>query len=192
MRTMLLLPLALAASVAASGCRTASDRAEQTAFGVPKRDLTLQQAENPGVEVASPVELGRSTAPPSMTHRLPRARRPRPAPRPQAAEAGAASATLAPAPAAAETHAHVAPVATAEASEAPDPHALAPGQTVTVIPVSTGSSSAPSSGPDWTDERPSGAGRGTVIHAGGHGGGCRPRGGGGGTGSRGGGFRDLR
>jgi len=190
MRLMRLLQLALAASVAASGFRTAYDRTEQTAYGVPERDLTLQQAENPGVEVASPVELGRAAVPPSMTQRLPRARRPRPAPRPEPAEA--APAAPAPAPAAAETHTGLASVATAAASEAPDPHALAPGQTVTVIPVSAGSSSAPSSGPEWTDERPSGAGRGTVIHAGGHGGGCRPRGGGGGTGSRGGGFRDLR
>jgi hypothetical protein len=182
MRIVLLLPLTLAAAMAGA-CRADSERAEQTAFGVPARDLTLRQPEAPATEVASPVELGRSITPPSASHRAPRVRRPRLVPR-------AEPARIAPAPVA-EAHLRPVSVASAEASEAPDPHALAPGQTVTVIPVSSGSSGAPSSAPEWTDARPGEAGRGTEIHGGRHGGGCRPRGGSGG-GTRGGGFRELR
>ena len=40
MRTLLLLPFTLAA-VAVTGCGTGSDGTEQTAFQVPRRDLTL-------------------------------------------------------------------------------------------------------------------------------------------------------
>ena len=58
MRIVMLLPLALAAA-AAGGCRTASEGTEQAALGVPQRDLTLQQAAAPEVEIASPVELAR-------------------------------------------------------------------------------------------------------------------------------------
>jgi hypothetical protein len=184
MRTVLLLPLAVAAAMAAGACRTDSERAEQTAFSVPARDLTLRQPEAPATEVASPVELGRSIPPPPASHRAPRARRPRPAPL-------AEPARIAPAPAA-EARLRLVSVASTEASEAPDPHALAPGQTVTVIPVSSGSSGAPSSAPEWTDARPGEAGRGTEIHGGRHGGGCGPRGGSVGGGTRGGGFRGLR
>ncbi len=186
MRTILLLPLALAAA-AAAGCHATPDGTEQTAFSVPARDLTLQQTETPQVEVASPVELGRPVAERSATHRAPRSTRSRPAPRLEAAPPSAAPAAMREMSVAAPTP--PASAATSTTSEAPDPHALAPGQSVTIIPVSSGSGSGGGSGPDWTDQRPDDAGRGTVIHAGGHGGRC----GGHGSGRHGGGgFRGLR
>ena len=94
MRTILLLPLALAAA-AAAGCHATPDGTEQTAFSVPARDLTLQQTETPQVEVASPVELGRPVAERSATHRAPRSTRSRPAPRLEAAPPSAAPAAMA-------------------------------------------------------------------------------------------------
>ena len=187
MRTILLLPLALVAA-AAAGCHATPDGTEQTAFSVPARDLTLQQTETPQVEVASPVELGRPVAERSATHRAPRSTWSRPARRLQAAPPSSAPAAVPAARVAAPKP--PAAVATSTASEAPDPHALAPGQSVTIIPVSSASGSGgPSGGADWTDQRPDDAGRGTVIHAGGHGGSC----GGHGSGRHGGGgFRGLR
>ena len=77
MRTTLLVPLALSTAIAVGACRTASDGAEQTAFQVPKRDLTLSQVGGPQVEVASPVELARvaptrhQSAPRQQTQRRP-------------------------------------------------------------------------------------------------------------------------
>lgn len=171
MRIALLLPLALAA--AAVGCGTTSGGRQETAYRVPARDLTLQEPDVPGSEVASPVELARTPVH-QAAHRARRARRSDPQPRHETAGAGEspAAATPAPTPAALEA----APVATA-ASEPADPHALAPGQTVTIIPASSGgptSDAAPAEQP-----RP-GGGRGVVtMHPGGHGGGCEPRGGGG-------------
>jgi len=160
MRTALLLPLALAAA-AAGGCRTASDGTEQTAFRVPQRDLTLREAQAPEVEVASPVELGRAPVEPRATHRRQRVRPLTPAPRLEVPEPrGAPAAPAEPAPLA------------SSASEPADPHALAPGQTVTIIPASGGTTTEG----DWTDQRPSSAGGGVMVGPGGHGGGCRPRG----------------
>lgn len=178
MRTVLLLPLALAAAVAAGGCGTASDGSEQTAFQVPQRDLTLQQAESPEVDVASPVELARSPVQPRTTHRPQRARRPAPVLRAAGAQPEDVSAAAAPAPA----PARVAPVSLAAASEAasatetPDPHALAPGESVTIIPASSGP--ATDAGP--ADAPPPEAHGGLGVGMGGHGGRCRPRGTGGG------------
>jgi hypothetical protein len=170
MRTVLILPLALAAAVAAGGCGTASDGTEQTAFRVPQRDLTLQPAGAPDVEVASPVELARRPVQPSSAiHHPQHARRPVRAPRRKAAEPAAAPA--APPPASARTLVDPLSLATGKAPEAADPHALAPGRTVTVIPASSGPSSAPSA-PEWTDQRPGEPDRGTTIHGGGDGGGC--------------------
>ena len=163
MRIGMLLPLALAA-VAAGGCRTASEGTEQAALGVPKRDLTLQQTPAAGVEVASAVELARAPAQRPTTHRPQRARQPAPVPRPEAASPGVAPAALAPAP--------VRVALAASAPEAADPHALAPGQSVTIVPASTGSTTPE----DWTDQRPSGRERGVEVGAGGHGGRCKPRG----------------
>jgi hypothetical protein len=175
MRTVLLLPLAIAA--AAAGCGATSEGTEQAALRGPRRDLTLERAAASEVDVASPVELaGTPIQRPAVHH--PR-RAPRPAPVPEAVETGGTPA--APAPAPALTHAEPAALAASTAPAPADPHELAPGKTITVIPASSG----PSTTPDWTDERPSGAGRGIAVGTGGHGGGCKPRGGGGG-------FRGLR
>ncbi len=169
MRILMLLPLALAA-VAAGACRTASEGTEQAALSVPQRDLTLQQTPAPGVEVASAVELaGARTHRPAARHTR-RAHRPIAVPQPDTSAPEAAPAALAPAAAAAQpTPAALA----ADAPEAADPHALAPGQSVTIIPASTGSATPG----DWTDQRPSGRERGVEMGGGGgHGGRCKPRG----------------
>jgi hypothetical protein len=182
MRTALILPLALAA-VAAAGCGTASDGTQQTAFRVPQRDLTLRQGEAPEVEVASPIELARAPVQARSVHQPRQTRRAARASRPETIHPAAAAAVSAPAPA----PTRVEPISlAAPASEAPDPHALAPGKTVTMIPVSSG----PSTAPEGNDPLPPEGGRGTAIHTGGHGGGCRPGGIGGHPG--GGGFRGLR
>ena len=168
MRIVMLLPLALAA-VAAGACRTASEGTEQAALGVPQRDLTLQQTPAPEVEIASPVELARGPAERPTTERPRRAHRPAAARQPEASAPEVAPATLTLTPSPAQ------PVATALAASAPeeaDPHALAPGQSVTIIPASSG----PTTPADWTDERPSSRERGVEVGAGGHGGRCRPRG----------------
>ena len=168
MRIVMLLPLALAA-VAAGGCRTASEGTEQAALSVPQRDLTLQQTPAPEVEVASAVELARvPTQRPAAQHTR-RVHRPAPKPHPEASAPEDAPAALTPAPAPVQ----LAPAAFAASEpEAADPHALAPGQSVTIIPASTGSATPE----DWTDQRPSGRERGVDIGGGGHGGRCKPRG----------------
>ena len=174
MRIVMLLPLALAAA-AAGGCRTASEGTEQAALGVPQRDLTLQQAPAPQVEVASPVELGRTPIQQPASHRPRRAQRPTAVAQSETSGAGDAPATL-PAPALVPAPTHSDPVVLAAGeAEPPDPHALPPGRSVTVIPASTGSSTDEG----WTDQRPSGRERGVTVGAGPHGGGCKPRGGGG-------------
>ena len=167
MRTRLLLPLTLTLTAAAAGCRTASDGTEQVAFQVPQRDLTLQQAEAPQVEVASPVELARAPVQQTRTPRQHRASKPEPAPLP-AAESNDDATTATPAPA---TVAAPASIAAAEPAAAPDPYALPPGKTVTVIPASSG----PSSDPGWTDQGPPDERRGTTIYTGGRGGDCGGR-----------------
>ena len=168
MRIVMLLPLALAA-VAAGGCRTASEGTEQAALGVPQRDLTLQQTAAPDVEIASPVELARAPSERPTTQRPRRAHRPAPARHSEAnaPEVAPVMVTTTPAPAQ--------PAATALAASAPeaaDPHALAPGQSVTIIPASSGATTLT----DWTDQRPPGRERGVDVGAGGHGGRCKPRG----------------
>ena len=167
MRIVMLLPLALAA-VAAGGCRTASEGTEQAALGVPQRDLTLQQAAAPEVEIASPVELARVPRERPTTQRPRRAHRPTPSGHPDASLLDVAPARLIPTPAAPRSTAALA----ASAPEAADPHALAPGQSVTIIPASSG----PATPGDWTDQLPSGRERGVEVGAGGHGGRCKPRG----------------
>jgi hypothetical protein len=169
MRIVMLLPLALAA-VAAGGCRTASEGTEQAALDVPRRDLTLQQAAAPKVEVASAVELASAPTQRPTAQRPRRARRPAPVSHPEAAAPEVAPAVLTPAPAPAQPE----PAAVAaSAPEAADPHWLAPGKSVTIIPASSG----PSTPGDWTDEGPAGRERGVSVGGGGgHGGGCKPRG----------------
>lgn len=190
MRTLILLPLALAAA-GAGGCGPASgktDKAEQTAFRVPQRDLTLQPVEGTGEDVASPVELMREAVERPAAHRPPHAaqrsaqRTSRQAARShRPAAPGAAPAAPAPAttPAPVTVGSGTAMLVTNAVYEAPDPHALAPGQTVTVVPASNGASNGGSSGgPAWIDARQGDTGRGTDMRPGGHGGGCGARGGG--------------
>jgi hypothetical protein len=171
MRNLMLLPLALAA-VTAAGCRTASEGTEQAALDVPQRDLTLQQADAPEVEIASPVELGRRPTERPRSRSAPRSPGPAPVPPPEAAESGAAPA--APAPVAAPAEATPVALAAMDA-EPPDPHALPPGRSVTVIPASSGAAADEG----WSHVRPEGREPGIVGGEGPHGGGCKPRGPGG-------------
>ena len=188
MRAVTFLSLTLVAALAAAACRPAPDDAEQTAFRPPARDLTLRETQSTQMEVASPVELARSPAERRVTHHVRHARKAAPA-RQRQAMASVSGAT-APVPAAEAVVAMPVSLAATE-SGPPDPHALAPGQTVTVL-TSGGDAAneAPARGTgDWTDQLPGDRGRGTTIR-GGRGGNCGPNGHGGRSG--GGGFRGLR
>lgn len=167
MRASPLVPLV--ALIVASGCGSGREETGR-ASTVPTRDLTLERSPAPAVEVASPLEVPRSQPEEPRSHRPRRTPRPTLAPSrhsepPDAApvvEAAAAPA-VAPAPAPAARRAVVPAPA--------DPRALEPGQTVTIIPASSG----PSVGSDPADAPPSRAGRAIMI-GGGHGGTCQPRG----------------
>jgi hypothetical protein len=186
MRAASILPLAFIAAVLA-GCaaespqtanqETASRGGEGTAL--TNRDLTLQTATTPTVEVASAVELSRATPEPKPVRRARLSPKPAPAPAPdpvpEAAPAAQAAAPV-PAVAVAEVLAEPAPVEEVAVGVGRE---LAPGKTVTAIPASTGPSSVPED-PSWG---PAEAGRGTIIEGGGgRGDKCRPRGGGRGIG----------
>jgi hypothetical protein len=172
MRTASLLPVAIAAAVAA--CGSGPNSSAQITARVPERDLTLQGTASE-LEVASAIELARAPAEPARARRA--TSQHKRAPRIVAGSSRSVEKVAAPAPAPTAT---TPPSATSLVdAEAPDPHALAPGQTVTVLPASSGSSAPePSSRGSWTDDLPA-SGRGTAIHAGGHGGNCGGRGGGG-------------
>jgi hypothetical protein len=195
MRTLVLVSITLAAAIAAGGCRPSSNEAEQSAFQVPKRDLTLQQADAPQVEVASPVELGRAApAEHRNAARQPAARLATRAPRRSSPAPGDTSARQAATdtPVQAPAPAGIAPLPVSQAAyEPPDPNALAPGQTVTVLPASSGGSA---SQPGLTDQGPPdarhGDSGGTAIRGGGQGGRCGGRGHPGSGGAPG--FRGLR
>jgi hypothetical protein len=186
MRPMQLLPLALAAAVGAAGCGTASRDPEQTGFQAPRRDLTLREAAPARLTVASPVELARAPSQPRAAPQVEMSRAPAHSRAVRQGRRARNPAAVSPARAPAAVEATTTVVAPA-AADAPDPHALAPGQTVTVLTASTASAGdAPAAG-DWTDQLPAGRGHGTTIRGGGgrgcgHGG--RPMGGGG--------FRGLR
>jgi hypothetical protein len=192
MRTLVFVSLALAAAAAAGGCRPSSTDAGQSAFQVPKRDLTLQQADAPQVDVASPVELART--PPAAARREPRQRAERrltqprhaaPAPRDTASRPATMDPPEAPAPSA------IAPLPVSQAAYTPpDPYALAPGQTVTVLPASGGSTSDPGLTDKGPPDARHGDSGGVTIRGGGHGGSCGGRGHPGSGGSPG--FRGLR
>jgi hypothetical protein len=165
MRALPLVPLLVLA--VAGGCGPAPEESGRISR-VPARDLTLERSPAPAVQVASPLEVSSARPEQPRTHRPRRAPRAAPAPSPVPAPADAAPvaqpvATPAPAPAAAP--------ARAEAEAAADPHALAPGRTVTVIPASSG----PSVGSDPAESPPSRAGRAILVGRG-HGGTCQPRG----------------
>jgi hypothetical protein len=165
MRPVVVFPFALAA-VALAGCRSVPEGTEQAALRVPERDLTLQQLPAAEKAVISPVELPR-TPPESKAHRPRRVPRPEPVTVPDGPPREAAPSAEAAAP--------VAEAAVEEpriADPPADPRELAPGQTVTVIPASSG----PSVAADRTDDTPSAAGRAIMVGRS-HGGTCRPRGG---------------
>ena len=154
------------AAILVAGCDSAPQGTDQGSLPVPRRDLTLRQLPaDPGV-VASPIEIPRSERERSAG-RPHRARLPgvRGMSRPETPDTGPVSEAAAPA----------APEVAAPAPAAPAPSSssreLAPGQTVTIIPASSGPSVAAEPG----DEAPSRAGRAIMR---GHGGTCRPRPGG--------------
>lgn len=154
MRASPLVPLV--ALIVASGCGSAPEETGR-ASTVPTRDLTLERSPAPAVEVASPLEA------PRPQPEQPKVHRPRRTPRP----------TLAPSHHSAPPDAApvVEPARRAVAPAPADPRALEPGQTVTIIPASSG----PSVGSDPAEAPPSRAGRAIMI-GGGHGGTCQPRG----------------
>jgi hypothetical protein len=167
MRASSLIPLAFV--VLAGGCGSGPEETGRSA-AVPARDLTLQQAPAPAIQVASPVEAPRPRPERPTVHRPRRSPRPSPAPSPQSAPPDAspvAEAVAAPAAAPAPAPASRPAVDAAPAKA----RALEPGETVTIIPASSG----PSVGSDPADAPPSRAGRAILIGRG-HGGTCQPRG----------------
>ena len=164
MRSLFLIPLTALALV--SGCGRGPEETGR-ASTAPPRDLTLERSPAPALQVASPLEAPRPRPERPRVQRPRRTPRPAPVPAPlpmpPAAAPEAEAAAPAPAPAAAPGQ----PSAVAAA----DPHALAPGQTVTIVPVNSG----PSVGSDPAEAPPSRAGRAILIGRG-HGGSCQPRG----------------
>ena len=167
MRAASLLPLAFTAALV-TACRsevaTVGGRVETAALppAVPERDLTLPAPAPPSVAVASPVELSRvrptATPAPAPAPRPRREPMPIPAPQPQP--------VAQPLPVA-EPVVHPAPVE----MEAESGRELAPGETVTIIPVSSGPTVEADEDDSWLpSERP----RGMIGRGGGT---CRPRGG---------------
>ena len=162
MRIGLLFSVSLG-MIAIAGCE--SERGKPRAGSTPPRDVTLP-TQAPPVEIASPVEL--RNLQPSRSER--RSKRPR------SASAGTEIRVLparpAPSPVVASpvvtSNTYAAPVAAAStASEPANDRDLAPGETVTVIPVSNGPSME-----SEPDELPLSPGR-TVVGGGGN---CRGRG----------------
>ena len=169
MRALSLIPLAMVVVVAGCGSESAESG---RASGVPQRDLTLQQAPAPDMAVASALEAPRPRPERPMIHRPRRSPDQALAPARDPGTPDAASnaepvavPTVAPAPA----QAAAPPIV----DEAVDPHALAPGKTVTIVPVTSGPSTG--SGHD-ADEMPSRAGRAIIMMGGGHGDTCRGHG----------------
>ena len=145
MRQALRWTAALTLGLATAGCSGGSGAGEESAAATAglERDLTLSVAAAPALEVASPVELGRPEPPASRP--TPR-RRSAPKPAPAPAEAP-------PEPDAAPTPEPVAVPVSLASTDLPDAAAeapmgagreLLPGQTVTMIPASSG----PSNGGD--------------------------------------------
>ena len=179
MRTALMIPLALTV-VAVAGCRgdvaNVSEREETASHTAAalERDLTLSVPRGPAAEVASPIELARPKPVPVPVRR--HNPRPKPGPAPSTVAEPTPQAvsdpTLEPVTAPLVDEAVTEPAAT----EAFSGRELAPGKTVTMIPVSNGPSVDADGDDSWLpSERPHG------IVAGG-GGTCRRGGGGGGIG----------
>jgi hypothetical protein len=155
-----------------SGC--GGDRGVETAqVRRPVRDLTQPAEPIAAVTVASPVELGRAqprssrTHPNRQSHKPTRVRRNPPA----SAAAPTPEAVLTVVPAVMKPISR--PAAPNDAPQRGIGHELAPGETVTIIPTSSGPPTDVGHGVGGRDRR---AGGGVFI-GGGHGGTCRPRGG---------------
>jgi hypothetical protein len=171
MRAVSLFSMAFSAMLLA-GCGAEPDQQDL-------RDLTLQSPGVPAVEVASPVELSRPTPEARPAQRPRMSPKPAPAPAPDPVpEASLAAESAMPVPAVAVTEVTAEPAPVEDASVGAG-RELAPGKTVTIIPATSGPSSAPEE-PSWG---PVGPARGVII-GGGRGGDdtCRPRGGGRGIG----------
>jgi hypothetical protein len=163
MRSLSLIPIT--ALVLAGGCGRGPEETGR-APAVPSRNLTLERSPAPAVLVASPLEAPRPRPERPRVQRSRRTARPEPARAPQPVPVAAPAAEAA---APATDPAAAAPRPSADA--AADRHALAPGQTVTIVPVNSG----PSVGSDPAEAPPSRAGRAILIGRG-HGGTCQPRG----------------
>lgn len=178
MRTALLIPLAFLSAMVI-GCQDdlSSPLERETATRAAaslERDLTLSLPQGPAAEVASAVELAPPKPLPAPKRRYLTRSKPKPAPAPAAAPKHEAASAPEPvsAPIVSEALAEPAPL---------DDHAaggreLAPGRTVTIIPVSSGPSVEADEGDAWVPSEPS---RGVLVGGGGT---CRRRGGGGGIG----------
>lgn len=183
MRTRFLIPLAFTAA-AVAGCGgealTTSEREEtaSNAAAALERDLTLSVPRLPATEVASAVELAapKPAQAPTRRHRP----RPKPAPAPVSASAAEPEQDAATEPEATPVSAPTVGEAIAEAAVVDDAASggreLAPGRTITIIPVASGPSVEADEGDSWL---PSGPSRGVMVGGGGT---CRRRGGGGGIG----------
>jgi hypothetical protein len=179
MRTAALIPLALITAVI-TGCGDAvtdlerRETASRSAASL-ERDLTLSLPRAPATEVASAIELAAPkpfAAPVRRHHPRPR---PKPAPTPVARPAvDPVAPTPEPVSAPAVSEALAEPVPLNDAASSG--RELAPGRTVTVIPVSSGPSVEADPDDSWL---PSERSRGVLVGGGGT---CRRRGGGGGIG----------
>ena len=188
---LLLLVAGLVGGCATDSREGAEEATSAAAVPVPERDLTLQAPAVPPVEIASPVELARPASPARehlpVSSPLPLRSKPERAPAEESLDsAGTANAEIV-RRALGDVAAEAAPVL-AEASPVGRPaepadevgggagRELAPGRTVTLIPVSSGPSIEAGDDEAWL---PSERHRG-VVRGGGH---CpRPRGGVRGTG----------
>jgi hypothetical protein len=175
MRTTFLIPLSFTAALLAGCGADVSNRSEREetasrAAASLKRDLTLSVPRVPTTEVASAVELAAPKPAPAPTRR----HRPRPKPAPVPVPAPAAEPEVSPVstPTVGEAIAQAAVVDNA----ANGGRELAPGRTITIIPVASGPSVEADAGDSWVSSGPS---RGILVGGGGT---CRRRGGGGGIG----------
>jgi hypothetical protein len=179
MRRAALVPLTLITAVI-TGCRGAGTDLErqETASRMaasPERDLTLSVPRGAATEVASPVELAAPKPFPAHVRRDHPRPRPKPAPTPVATPAVDAVAPT-PEPVSAPTVRQAVAEAIPLDDAAASGRELAPGRTVTIIPVSSGPSVEADPDDSWL---PSERSRGVLVGGAGT---CRRRGGGGGIG----------
>jgi hypothetical protein len=181
MRTGFLIPLAFTAAVLAGCGGEVSNTSEQEetasrAAASLKRDLTLSAPQMPATEVASAVELAVPKPAPASTRRQRSRPAPAPVPAPVAEPAHEAVAEPEATPASTPTVGEAIAKAAVVDDAASGGRELAPGRTITIIPVSSGPSVEADEGDSWV---PSGPSRGVLVGGGGT---CRRRGGGGGIG----------